>query len=295
MAPRVSALIVAYNTRQLTLEALASVAGDADIELIVVDNNSADGTADAVAAGFPEATLVRSAENRGFAWGVNRAVERATGEYLLLLNPDAALSPGSLGTMLAFLDAHPTAAAVGPRLAYGDGSHQDSAFRFPGLLQVWLDLFPINRLMAGPLNGRYTIGAEPLKVDFLLGACALIRREAWERVGPLDERFFMYVEEVDWFRRAQQAGWEVWHHPVAVAVHHAGQSTRQKADVMFVELWHSRLKYYAKHFPGWYAALVKAVLRLGLRRQADRARRELTGEALESRLGALRQIRALAR
>jgi GT2 family glycosyltransferase len=292
--PRVSVLIVSYNTRALLLEAIQSVSELPGVEVIVVDNVSSDGSADAVAKAFPLVTLVRNTENVGFARGVDEAAEHARGDLLLLLNPDAALEPAGLETLATWLEAHPRAAAVGARLVYGDGSPQDSAFHFPGLAQLVLDLFPVPRLAQTRLNGRYPLATAPHEVDHPLGACMLIRRAAWDEVGPLDPRYFMYVEEVDWCRRAKARGWQIWHHPGVVARHHAGQSAKQQSDRMYVELWRSRLRYYARFYGTAYNALVHLIVRLGMRAEARRARRSLGGAVLQGRLAALRQVRALA-
>src|SRR5207253_8288373 len=117
-------------------------------------------------------------------------------------------------------------------LRYPDGRHQAAAFRFPGVVQVLFDLFPVDRLMESRLNGRMRT-RDAIPIDHPLGACMLIRRTAWDDVGPLDEGYFMYVEEVDWCQRARQRGWQIWHLPGAVAVHHGGSATRQRPEAMF--------------------------------------------------------------
>jgi N-acetylglucosaminyl-diphospho-decaprenol L-rhamnosyltransferase len=272
-APRVSVLIVSYNTRELLLEAIASVVDEPGVETIVVDNASRDGSPDAVAARFPTVQLSRSETNLGYAAGVNRAAAAARGEALLVLNADAKMCPGALALLLEVLARQPRAAIVGPALRYPDGHEQAAAFRFPGLVQVVLDLFPIDRLMDSRLNGRVTPArtSQPVQIDYPLGACMLIRCAAWQEVGPLDEGYFMYLEEIDWCRRSRQKGWQVWHQPAAVAVHHAGASTRQQPDAMFAQLWRSRLRYYQRFHGPAYNRLVHAVVRLGLRTAARRA------------------------
>jgi N-acetylglucosaminyl-diphospho-decaprenol L-rhamnosyltransferase len=225
---------------------------------------------------------------------VNRAAERASGDYFLLLNPDAALRPGALRLLVQLLEACPRAAAVGAALAFADGSVQESAFRFPGLTQVFLDLFPLGRLAGSRLNGRFHSASCPIQIDHPLGACMVVRRAAWDDVGPLDEGYFMYVEEVDWCRRARRRGWEIWHHPRAVAVHHAGQSTRQQSDAMFVHLWRSRLRYYQRYHGPVQNRLLRWLVRLGMRAEARRAHRALVGQCLESRLAAISAVRELA-
>lgn len=263
--PRVSALIVSYNTRDLTLDAVRSALSEPDVEVVVVDNASEDGSADAIASTFPALTLVRSPANLGFAGGVNLAARRATGEAFLLLNPDARLKPGALVMLLTRLEEHSRAAAVGAALVYPDGRPQESAFELPGLAQVALDLFPVPRLAGSRLNGRYPSRSTPFRIGHPLGACFLLRRAAWEDVGPLDEGYFMYVEEVDWCRRAADRGWEIWHEPRAVAVHHGAQSTQQRSAEMWVQLWRSRLRYYQRYSSPAYWRAIRLLVRLGMR------------------------------
>jgi GT2 family glycosyltransferase len=269
--PRVSALIVSYNTRTLLLESIASVVDQPGVETIVLDNASHDGSPQAVAARFPSVQLIRSDSNIGFAAGVNRAATCARGRSLLILNPDARLEPDALDLLLEVLDRTPRAALVGPTLCYADGSAQPAAFRFPGLAQLALDLFPIDRLMASRLNGRVSSSGPPVQIDHPLGACMLIDRAAWTDVGPLDEGYFMYLEEIDWCRRARLRGWQIWHHPGALAIHHGGQSTRQQPDAMFAQLWRSRLRYYQRFGDPAYNRLVHLLVRFGLGRAAAQA------------------------
>jgi N-acetylglucosaminyl-diphospho-decaprenol L-rhamnosyltransferase len=268
--PRVSALIVSYNTRVLLLESIASVVNEPGVETIVVDNGSVDGSQHAVADRYPSVRLICSQTNLGFAGGMNRAAAGARGRYLLLLNSDARLERGALDLLVELLDRAPRAALVGPRLLYPDGRPQPAAFRFPGLVQVFLDLFPVPRLMDSPLNGRIA-ARNATRIDHPLGACMLIRKAAWHDVGPLDEGYFMYLEEVDWCRRARQRGWHIWYEPAAVVIHHGGSSTRQQPDAMFARLWRSRLRYYQRFESPAYNRWVHLIVRKGLRRVARRA------------------------
>jgi N-acetylglucosaminyl-diphospho-decaprenol L-rhamnosyltransferase len=276
VSPRVSVLIVSFNTRGLTLEAIGSVAATPDVETIVVDNGSSDGSAADIAAQFPSVRLVRSETNLGFAGGVNRAATFANGSALLVLNSDARLEPGALERLGDLLDRRPRAGLVAPALFYPDGRPQPAAFKFPGLVQIALDLHPVDRLVNTRLNGRIH-ATRPTRIDHPLGACMLIQRAAWADVGPLDEGYFMYLEEIDWCRRARARGWEVWQHPGARAIHHGGSSTRQQADAMFTQLWLARLRYYRRFSGPTYNRLVHALVRLGFRADARATRvRQLT-------------------
>ncbi len=259
--------------------------GSPTTEVIVVDNASPDGTAAWLRTAWPQVRLIASATNLGFGRANNRGMTIARGAWLLLLNPDTIVHPGALERMLAFGVDHPTAGVIAPRLRYGDGSLQRNAFHFPGPLQVALDLFPLHpRLLESPLNGRYPAerrGAAPFLIDHPLGAAMLVRRAVLDQVGGFDEGFFMYAEEVDWCRRIRAAGWEIWQVPRAEIVHLAGQSTRQRAGPMTVELWRARYRYFAKHHSRAVGRLVRGLVRLGMVRKTlaatwDQARGRLT-------------------
>jgi GT2 family glycosyltransferase len=263
----ISVLIVSYNTRDLTQEAIASVIDEPQVETIVVDNASSDDSAEAIGRRFPTARVIRAETNLGFAAGVNRAASVACGDYLLVLNPDARLEPNALKRMLELMDQQPRAGLVSPALQYPDGRQQSAAFSFPGLVQVLLDLFPIARLAESRLNGRVHV-SRPTRIDHPLGACMLIRGAAWQDVGPLEEGYFMYLEEIDWCRRAQRRGWQIWQQPGASVIHVGGASTSQQPDAMFAQLWRSRLRYYARFHGPLFNRLVHSIVRAGLRHKS---------------------------
>lgn len=316
MKPDVSIIIVSYNTRQLLRECLdsvcASLAESALIsEVIVVDNASRDGSAAMLREHFPQVRLITNEDNPGFAAANNQAL-RAVGygregsphppppEYVMLLNPDTIVGGVALTTLVRFMDENPKAGACGARLLHSDGSFQHSAFAFPTLFQVFLDFFPINhRLMDSRLNGRYPRhlyqAGEPFAIDHPLGAALMVRREAIEQVGLLDERFFMYCEEIDWCLRTKAAGWGIWCVPEAEIVHHVAQSTGQFRDEMFVALWKSRYQLFEKHYSHLFQWMAGRMVRLGLwaevrRTQAAARRGEIMGSELTSRLTAYRQV-----
>jgi GT2 family glycosyltransferase len=206
-------------------------------------------------------------------------------DYVLLLNPDAELTPGALPRMLDYLGAQPAVAVCGPQLRYGDGRFQHGAFRFPGLAQVALDVLPVaglpaaHRLLDSPLNGRYpqTLwqGDAPFAVDFVLGAAMLVRGAALRTVGGLDEGYWMYCEEMDWCLRMWEHGWRVAALPTATVIHHAGQSSRQWRWPTFVQLWRSRYRFYLQHrdrYPAGFLLAARSLVRTGMACQARRAR-----------------------
>lgn len=304
-----SIVVVSYNTRDLLERCLKSVCSipnsvfsgveKLNPEVFVVDNASSDNSAQMVREKFPGVRLIANPENRGFAAANNQAFPLTGGRYVMMLNPDTEVKPGALETLVEFMDAHPRVGACGGKLLYGDGTLQHSAFAFPSLAQIWLDFFPLNwRLTNSRLNGRYPISwyarGEPFVIDHPLGADFLVRRQAAEQVGWLDEKFFIYCEEIDWAMRLKRAGWQIWCVPQAVIVHHEAQSTRQFRDKMFVELWRARWRLFTKHYSPAFRWAARQIVRLGLWNAARQARRTMvTQDELQRRLAAYRQVEKL--
>jgi GT2 family glycosyltransferase len=317
MKSDLSIVIVSFNTRQLLRECLDSVyASPAPVsEVVVVDNASRDGSAAMVRKRFPQVRLIANEDNRGFAAANNQALRiigYGTGDtphppppkYMLLLNPDTIVGKSALATLVRFMDENPQAGACGARLLHGDGCFQHSAFAFPTLFQVFFDFFPINhRLTDSRLNGRYPRrlyqAGEPFPIDHPLGAALMVRREAVVQVGLLDERFFIYCEEIDWCLRIKAAGWGIWCVPEAEIVHHLAQSTEQFRNEMFVALWKSRYQLFGKHYSRLFQWIVRRIVRLGLWAEVQRARAtarrgEITESELTSRLMAYRQVKEMS-
>jgi GT2 family glycosyltransferase len=252
--------------------------------------------------------LIDSEKNLGFAAGNNAAL-RAIGfgagqqpneQYpglpnaVLLLNPDTELFPGALQTLVEFLNNTPKAGIAGAQLVYGDGSFQHSVFDFPGLWQLAIELLPLpGRLVESRLNGRYPRSlyeqGQPFKVGHPLGAAMCVRREAVEQAGLLDERYHMYVEEVDWSKRIVAAGWEVHCVPAAKVTHFGGQSTGQIQTSSFVNLWTSRHQFYRRHYHPLKVWLAARIVQAGMYRQGKQdakaaSRGELSQDTLAERL-----------
>ena len=313
-------ITVSYNTRDLLADCLASVlaslaqSGLAG-EVWVVDNASADGSAAMVSQRFPQVRLIAHDQNLGFAGGNNLALQRMgfrpSGQqvqgmnyrHVLFLNPDTRVGGDALGTMARFLGETPAAGAVGARLVHGDGSFQHSAFAFPGLAQIFLDLFPLHhRLLDSRLNGRYPRAlyeaGQPFRVDHPLGAAMMVRTETLARVGGFDERYFMYCEEIDLCRRIKSAGWEIYCLPQAEIVHLVGQSTRQFRDRMYVALWRSRFLMFETHKGAAFRWAARRLVHLGLwaetrRTEAAFRRGEIDATQLEARLAAYQEVATL--
>ncbi|HEX8217871.1 MAG TPA: glycosyltransferase family 2 protein [Chloroflexia bacterium] len=272
-----SIVIVSWNTRELLVQCLGSsfqpsVTGDLRAEVIVVDNASSDGSAEA-AVKFPGVNVVALPRNIGYGQANNLGMERGSGRYFLILNPDTILLPGSIKELVRYADRVPRAGIVAPRLLNEDRTIQASAFKFPTLTMAAIDLFPLPEWVPGrlrahllnsDLNGRYVVeqhANKPFVIEHPLGACMLIRREAYEECGGFDPNIFMYSEEIDLALRYSQRGWRCWQVPAAQVVHLGGRSTRQAPVAMQRELWRSRLYIYRKyHSPLRYAALSALLL-----------------------------------
>lgn len=330
---QISIIIVSWNVRDLLAACLASVYADLarsglEAQVWVVDNASSDGSPEMVRTQFPQANLIGNSHNPGFAAANNQAIRqsmalasqlsggRAPGprppasefgrgetKAVLLLNPDTEVRPGALATMAGWLEREPRAGVIGARLFYGDGAFQHSAFRFPRLLQIAFDLFPLpGRLAESRLNGRYPRalyeGGAPFEIDHPLGAAMLVRGEAIQQVGLLDEGFYMYCEEIDWCMRIKAAGWRNYCAPGAHIVHHAAKSTGQIRMAAFVNLWRSRRRFYAKHYDPATQAAARALVLAGMRYQAAKARRAhrqglLPEAALTAQLAAFAEVAAI--
>lgn len=212
---------------------------------------------------FPWVQLVENAENLGFATANNQAIRLSQGRCVVLLNSDCEVRPGALLGLVEFLDTRPRAGAAGARLLYPDGSLQPSCH--PMLTpdrELWRLTF-LDRLWprATYRMGRWQLDT-PRRVEVIKGACLALRRETLDQVGPLDERYFMYTEEVDLCHRLALAGWESWWVPRSVVVHHEAASSRQDAEAMYVQLYRSKIQFYRKFGGDRRANRFKRILRL---------------------------------
>ena len=234
----VSIVIVAWNVRELLQKCLQSVFEQTkgiEFEVIYVDNGSKDGSVEMVRKEFPLARIIENQDNKGFIRANNQAIEVATGRYVLLLNSDTVVLDNAIAKTVRFADEHPQAGVVGCRVLNPDGTLQQSCFRFYSTLNMLLDLswlsraFPNNGFFGRKIYGGWDYNSVR-EVDVVVGCFSLVRMEAIKKVGLMDERFFVYGDDIDWCRRFVEAGWKVMFAPVGQIIHYGGQTTKKEAD-----------------------------------------------------------------
>jgi hypothetical protein len=251
----ISVVTVSWNAKAYLLECLESIArtaGGLSVETIVVDNNSTDGSPDAVMKAFPDVRLVRSRENLGFARGNNLGMRSATGRYVFLINSDVKILDGCLESLVAYLEVHPKVGMVAPRILNAYLRLQLNCRQFPGVRNALCEmiglpnLFPRSTACSGTFMHWWAHDTE-LSVDVLSGCFWAVRCEALEQVGGLDESFFIYGEDGDWCKRFRQAYWGVSFYPGAHAIHYGGASSANAPVRFYVEMQKAKLQYWKKH------------------------------------------------
>jgi len=304
----ISVVIVAWNAKhylELCLESLEKAPPRRSMETLVVDNASTDGTSEMLETRFPWVKLIKSPENLGFAKGNNVAIRECQGRYIALVNPDVIVLPGCLDALADFLDQNPNVGNVGPRVLNPDMTMQSTCRRFPTLWNNFCDAtglatkFKKSRLFAGE-HMFYFPHDRTLAVDVLVGCFSFIRHETFDDVGLLDEKLFMYGDDVDWCRRARKAGWEVVFFPGAQAIHDRGQITapypvrfavaQQKSILYYWSKYHSkfgvlgiRLILFLRHLVRYTVAVLSDLAHPGRPAQAD-VRKEVTVACLRELL-----------
>jgi len=271
----VSISIVNFNQCALLERCLQSISEGSEglnVEVFVVDNASQDGSVEMIRERFPWVNLIVNERNRGYAAANNQAIKLSRGRYVLILNNDVFILPGAMQAMVKFMDEHRRVGALGPRVLNPDGTLQRSCSAFPTLWDLlfralYLDkLSSRNRILGAHLMGYWEHNSLR-EVDVVSGCCLLIREEAIEQVGLMDERFFFYAEETDWCHRIKRSGWQIYFLPDAEIIHYGGQSTQCHALAMHTELFRSRLRYFDKYYGrcGYFAARFLSILQVGLR------------------------------
>ncbi len=276
MSAQLAVAIVSWNVEELLDRCLLSLREEiarasTETEVWVVDSASSDGTVPMTRNRHPWVHLVASEENLGYVRGNNYVLNHLLQadempDYVWLLNPDTEIRSGAISTLVEFLADHPRAGLIGPQLLNADGSLQPGGFHFPGLFQPLCDLGLLpGRFYDSHLNGRYPAAlyaaGRPFRIDHPLGAAMMARGSALRQVGLLDERFFMYCEEIDWAWRMRKAGWEAWMVPEASVTHYGGASTGQARPATTAHLWESRAQLYRKHHGALTRKLVAAAVR----------------------------------
>jgi hypothetical protein len=276
MGVDVSVVIVSWNTRDLLLDCIDSLVAQtrhATLELIVVDNGSHDGSADALADARPTVRLIRNAENRGFARACNQGLSIATGDYLCLVNSDIKALDGVIDRMWAYLQDHPEIGALAPKTVGRDLQLRRNCRDYPTLRNEAAQLLFLTRLFPGvkAFRGRTLHDYDystPSDIEVLSGCFLMVPRRVWEEVGGLDERFFIYAEDTDWSKRIKDAGWRVVYYPQAQAIHYGGSSASLEPATFTVELMKANLQYWRKHHGRvktaiyWLLLLVGSALRV---------------------------------
>jgi len=251
-----SIIIVNWNTRDMLRNCLASLPAATNglgTEILVVDNASSDGSAEMVTAEFPQVRLIESGSNLGFSRANNLALAQAGGDGILLLNPDTVCPPASLVRMFRFMNGRENLGAVGPRLVDGDGRPTITGGYFPRPRYHWFGFLDPRRLwLQGSLSQRIVFVPErneaSRRVEYVMGACFLIRRSAFEKVGILDDRFFMYFEETDWCYRARQAGLDIWYCAETEITHFEGKAAEKASRFSIEQFQKSYRLFVAKHY-----------------------------------------------
>lgn len=265
MRPEISVILVNWNTSNLLSKCLTLLIQQLEgltYDIWVVDNGSTDNSILMLSTHFPQVNIILNGSNVGFAAANNQAMQVAKGRYFLLLNTDAFPQPNSIQALYYLAEMNVRAGVVGARLDNLDGTFQGSYVDFPSLGQEFLMLSGLGRLIHGPWypNHQPVDGEEARVVDYIQGACMLVRREAYELTGGLDQSFFMYSEEVDWCYTMRQAGWEVWYQPAALVTHMGSASSINRVTQRETDLYLSRLRFFKKHYGSFATSLLKGMI-----------------------------------
>jgi len=269
---KLSIIIVNYNVKKLLKGCIKSIyetIKNIEYEVIVIDNNSSDGSVEMLKNEFPQVKIIENTENKGFAAANNQGINVSRGKYILLLNPDTIVLPNAINTMLEFMDNRAEAGAVGCKILNPDGTLQSSCRNFPSILIILYDSIGLHRVFSkSKIVSRYYLRYwdhdEIRVVDSVKGACLMIRQEVIKKVGLLDERFFLFGEEVDWCRRIKENGWKVFFTPNAQIIHYGGQSSKQQSRKNLIESHKARQQYFQKYYGSTGVYLSKMIFGFGV-------------------------------
>jgi len=255
-------IVVSYNTRDRLLDCLASIfetTRGISLEVWVVDNNSTDGTVEAIREQYPAANMITNKENLGFAAANNQAFRRMNGKYAVLLNSDTVLTNGAVKELYDFMEATPEAGMACGQLLNQDRSKQNSIASFPTFLTLLCNETILRILMPDKFPSKRGEYVSPLKIDSCVGACLMVRKEAMDGIGPFDERYFFFFEETDWAYRMKLAGWEIYFVPTAKIFHAQGKTVGSglNSRIMF---YRSRYIFCKKWHPNTYPLFYTVIL-----------------------------------
>ncbi|WP_152395455.1 glycosyltransferase family 2 protein [Paenibacillus guangzhouensis] len=268
-----SIIILNYNTRQLTLDCLQSVYASTTsyrYEVILIDNNSSDDSVEHFQRQYPATQLIANEENVGFSRANNQGMRIAKGRYILLLNSDTIVELDTFEMMLQFMDSHPDVGASGCKVILPDGSLDKACRRgFPTPSASFYYAFGFSKMFPdNPRFNQYQLGYlspdESYPIDCLVGAFMLVRREAMDQVGMLDEEFFMYGEDIDWCYRIKQAGWQNYYYPETFITHYKGASSRRKPYKIIYEFHRAMYLFHRKHYRQHYSFLTNGLVYAGI-------------------------------
>ncbi len=269
----ISIIIVNYNASRLLKDCIDSIYREATtvpFDIWVVDNHSTDTSVPMVRQNFPHVNLIENKENVGFAKANNQAIKKCTGDYILFLNPDTLVLRNAVEKTVEFMDENSTIGICGCKVLNEDGTLQFACrrsiptpgvafFRLTGLSR----LFPNSKIMA-KYNLTYLDPDQPHEVDAVSGAFLMIRREVVDNIGKLDERFFMYGEELDWCFRAKKAGWKVMYYPNAEIIHYKGECSKSNSRKATFEFYRSMYLFHKKHFAGNHNPIINIIIYAGI-------------------------------
>jgi GT2 family glycosyltransferase len=269
---KLSIIIVTWNSEEFIggcLESILRTADESQLEIMVVDNFSSDKTVGVVRQFLPRVRLIENNKNLGYAQANNQGIEKSTGKYVLLLNPDTQVQADALGSMLRFMEANPKIGALGPQLLNPDGSIQPSCREFPGFSTLIWEFSGASRIFPkSNIFGRWRMGYfafdQRREVDQPMGSCLMLRSEILKQVGLFDVTFSMFFNDVDLCYRIKNAGWKILFFPEARVVHHRGSSTIKAKRRM---IWLSHIafyKFFRKHKKGWRNRLFLLLLSIPL-------------------------------
>lgn len=268
MKTELTIIIISFNTRDMTkncIESVLSHTRNIEFEIIVVDNNSNDGSQQMLKNDFPQIQFIENQNNVGYAKANNQAIEISKGDKILLLNSDTLISDDSIKKMAALLDKNPSVGIVGSKLLNEDGTYQLSCGIFPSLWSEFSSKMMLNRLFKkSRIFNAHKYGfwdySNTKEVDWVTGAFLMVRKDAIDIAGGLDENFFMFYEDVDFCKRVKSAGWKIFFYPEASIIHLWGGSWKKVRKKIILANCKSTLYFYRKHHQMWQVHMIKMVL-----------------------------------